>query len=227
MTARGWADLPAPHLARSLHDLSHGQGVRRPTRDDVSPLPTSQTPEQDSDGWIEFREEALAHLDALYGLALRLSGGDEARAEELVRETMIEACRNRDGFEPATSGRAWLTTILRNTFVGDLTRRTSRRSRVGPDEVEEPSVYENVRETDAEGAFFERIADEEVVRAVDGLPTELRVPLVLSDLEGLGYREIADTLGIPVGAVESRLQRARRRLQRTLYDHARGTGNVS
>lgn len=219
--------MPAPHLGRSLHDLSQGQGVRRPTRDDVSPLPTSQTPEPDSDGWNEFREEALAHLDALYALALRLSGGDEARAEELVRETMIEACRDRDGLEPATSRLAWLTTILTSTFVGDLPRRTSRRSRVGDDEVEEPSVYEDVRETDAEGAFFERIADEEVVRAVDGLPAELRVPLVLSDLEGLGYREIADTLGVPLGAVESRLRRARRRLQRTLFDHARGTGDVS
>ena len=175
----------------------------------------------------EFREEALPHLDALYGLGLRLTGGDEARAEDLVQETVLKAYRNWDHFELGTNCRAWMMTILRNTFINEFRRKKSRPDPVDYDDVEERSVFEELGETDPETAFFDRIVDEEVVRAIEELEPEFRLPLVLSDLEGLSYREIAEAMDVPVGTVKSRLFRARRRLQEKLYAYAREMGYVS
>lgn len=184
-------------------------------------------PEPDPQKLDEFREEALSHLDALYGLGLRLTGGDEARAEDLVREAMLDAWRSWESFEVGTNCRAWLMAIVRDTFIDEFRKREDRRPRDECDDVEERSVREELREADTEEAFFQRIGDDEVVRAIQGLEDELRVPLVLSDLEGLTYAEVAEALGIPVGTVKSRLFRARRRLQRELYDCARETGDRS
>ena len=183
--------------------------------------------ETDAEKREQFRDEALVHLDALYGLGLRLTGGDESRAEDLVQEAMLKAYRNWDDFELGTNCRAWLMTILRNTFINEFRKRKNRPSRVDYDDVEERSVYEDVQEVDPEGAFFDRIVDDEVVDAIEGLAPEFRIPLVLSDLEGLSYQEVAESLDIPVGTVKSRLFRARKRLQRQLYDYAREMGYLS
>lgn len=175
----------------------------------------------------EFEEEALVHLDSLYGLGLRLTGGDESRAEDLVRESCLEAYRSRDDFEPGTDCRAWLTAILRDTFISEYRERESRTTPVEhEDEASGRCVFADVKEEDPAGGFFDRIVDDEVVDAVEELDDALRVPLVLSDLEGFGYREIADALGIPAATVRSRLHRARRRLQGKLYEHAREMGCV-
>lgn len=199
------------------------------------PAPAAVTQEEDVPSMAptrgekreEFEEEALVHLDALYGLGLRLTGGDEARAEDLVQETCLKAYRSWDDFEPGTDCRAWLTTILRNTFISAFRRRKSRPTAVEyADEVSGRSVFGDVRDEDPAGEFFDRIVDDEVVEAIDDLDDAFRVPLVLSDLEGFGYREIADALEIPVGTVKSRLHRARRRLQEELYEYARETGYV-
>lgn len=175
----------------------------------------------------EFASEALVHLDALYGLALRLTGGDEARAEDLVQDAILKAYRAWDDFELGTNCRAWLMTILRNTFINDYRRRRRRPSPVEFDEVEERSVFPEVRDEDPEARFFDQIIDDEVVAAIDDLPDEFRIPVVLSDLEGLSYQEVADSMGIPVGTVKSRLFRARKRLQARLYDYAREMGYLS
>lgn len=171
-----------------------------------------------------FEREALPHLEALFGLALRLTGGDEAQSEDLVQETILQAWQSWDSYEEGTHCRAWLMTILRNKFINVYRRRRRRPPEVEFAEFEERSVFLDVVEDDPEGAFFDRLVDERVIEAIQGLPEEFRVPLVLSDLEGFRYQKIAEMMNIPVGTVKSRLFRARRRLQRQLYDYAREMG---
>lgn len=181
----------------------------------------------DDDKRTQFETEALVHLDALYGLALRLTGGDAARSEDLVQDSLLKAYRSWSDFTLGTNCRAWLMTILRNTFINEFRSRQRRPTPVEFDEVADRSVFEAVESTDPEGDFFERLIDAEVIAAVDALPDEFRVPVVLSDLEGLSYQEIAEVLDIPVGTVKSRLFRARRRLQGRLYEYAVEMGYIS
>ena len=164
------------------------------------------------------------HLDALYGQGLRLTGGDEGRAEDLVQDTMLRAWRSWDTYETGTNCRAWLMTILRNIFINDFRRQKSRPDPVDYDDVEERPVWGQLKEEDPSGEFFDRIIDDEVVEAIQDLDDEFRVTLVLSDVDGLSYREISEQLGIPEGTVKSRLYRARRRLQNELYEYARSMG---
>lgn len=173
-----------------------------------------------------FEREALVHLDALLGLALRLTGGDEPRSEDLVQETVLRAWRSWDNYQAGTNCRAWLMTILRNGFINKFRQRKRRPAQVEFSEVQERSVFMDVADSDPEGDFFEEIVDDRVTEAIQELPDEFRIPLVLSDLEGLAYQEIAEIMEIPVGTVKSRLFRARRRLQRQLYDYAREMGYV-
>lgn len=174
----------------------------------------------------EFEVEALVHLDALYGIALRLSGGEEPGAEDLVQETMLKAFRAWDRFESGTNCRAWLMTILRNTFINDFRRRKTRPTSVGFEQLAERPQAASLYEADPEGRIFERMIDDEVVAAIDELPEEFRVPLVLADIEGLRYQEVAELMEIPVGTVKSRLFRARKRLQERLYEYAAEMGYV-
>jgi RNA polymerase sigma-70 factor (ECF subfamily) len=168
----------------------------------------------------EFEDEALVHLDALYGLALRLSGGDEPRAEDLVQEVVLKAYRAWDRFEAGTNCRAWLMTILRNTFINQFRQQKSRPTPVEFEQVAERPFYDALYEADPEGRIFDHIVDDQVIAAIDELPEEFRVAVVLSDLEGLSYQEVAELMGTPVGTVKSRLFRARKRLQERLYEYA-------
>ncbi|MDP2470006.1 MAG: sigma-70 family RNA polymerase sigma factor [Candidatus Palauibacterales bacterium] len=168
----------------------------------------------------EFESEALVHLDALYGLALRLSGGDEPRAEDLVQETFLKAYQAWDRFTVGTNCRAWLMTILRNTFINQFRQQQSRPAAVEFEALAERPSSTALYEADPEGRIFDRIIDDQVIRAIDELPEEFRVTVVLSDLEGLSYQEVSDLMGVPVGTVKSRLFRARKRLQEKLYEFA-------
>lgn len=168
----------------------------------------------------DFEREALPHLDALYGLALRLTGGDEARSEDLVQQAALKAYRSWDRFEAGTNCRAWLMTILRNTFINEFRRDRSRPNPVEYDEIAERPPSDSLFEADPEGRIFDRIIDRQIVTAIESLPEDFRIPVVLADIEGLAYQEIADVLDVPVGTVKSRLFRARKRLQRELYEYA-------
>jgi len=168
----------------------------------------------------EFEREALAHLDALFGLAMRLTGGDEPAAEDLVQESVLKAWRSWDRFEAGTNSRAWLMTILRNTFINEYRRQKSRPTPVDFEEVAERPASSALYEADPQGRLFRGVIDDEVVRAIDQLPEEFRVVIVLSDIEGLSYQEVAELAGVPVGTVKSRLFRARRRLQDRLHEYA-------
>jgi RNA polymerase sigma-70 factor (ECF subfamily) len=173
-----------------------------------------------------FEREALPHLDTLYRVALRLTGEDAA-AQDLVQDTMLRALRGWAGFLPGSNARAWLVTILRNTFINDYRRRKREPALLELDGGSPHAIYDAVADSDPEGTFFSRIVDARVLAAVDALPAEFREVLVLSDMEGLGYAEIAAALDIPLGTLKSRLFRARRLLQRELYDHAVAMGYIS
>jgi RNA polymerase sigma-70 factor (ECF subfamily) len=172
-----------------------------------------------------FDQEALPHLDALYRVALRLTG-DASQAEDLVQDTMLKAFRAWGQYRPGTNARAWLLTILRNTFINEYRKQKREPVPVDIDLVEPYIVRPAGPDTDPEGTFFSRIVDARVLEAVQSLPDEFRDALVLSDMEGLSYAEVAESLEIPIGTVKSRLFRARRLLQKQLYDHAVEMGYI-
>lgn len=179
-----------------------------------------------------FEEEALPHLDAVYRFALRLSGAPD-QAEDLVQETFLRAYRSWDQYTRGTAAKSWLFTICRNVFL----RRRERRQR--HDEIVEENVersgggnpvnpvWVSVLGVDPEGDFFDSIVDRKIIEAIEELPEEYRTAVVLSDVEGLPYAEIAELMDVPVGTVKSRLFRGRRRLQEVLYDYAVEMGYVS
>ena len=172
-----------------------------------------------------FDAEALPHLDALYRVALRLTA-DPSQAEDLVQDTMLKAYRSWRQYRPGTNAKGWLLTILRNTFINDYRRRKHEPVAMDLEAVEPHALDRSIEEVDPEGSFFAQIVDAKVLEAIDALPQEFREVLVLSDVEGMRYAEIAETLQIPVGTVKSRLFRARRQLQVDLYAHAVEMGYI-
>ena len=172
-----------------------------------------------------FDGEALPHLDTLYRVALRLTA-DPTLAEDLVQDTMLKAYRSWQQYRPGTNARGWLLTILRNTFINDYRRRKHEPVAMDLEAVEPHALYRSIQDTDPEGNFFSQIVDAKVIEAIDALPTEFREVLALSDIEGMSYAEISETLKIPIGTVKSRLFRARRHLQTDLYAHAVEMGYI-
>ena len=181
-----------------------------------------------------FVEEALPHLDAVYRFALRLSGSPD-EAEDLVQETFLRAFRSWDQYTRGTKAKSWLFTICRNVFLRrrertkrheEIVSETATRSVSESAPLVNP-VWSSVQPLDPEGDFFESIVDERIVAAIEELPEEYRTAVVLSDIEGLPYAEIAELMEVPVGTVKSRLFRGRRRLQDVLYDYAVEMGYIS
>jgi RNA polymerase sigma-70 factor (ECF subfamily) len=170
-----------------------------------------------------FEQQAVPFLDAVYRMARRLAG-DPTWAEDLAQETMLKAYRAWEQFRPGSNVKAWLLTILRNTFYNEYRRRHPAQP-IGVD-VDAFTLYDAVQDADPEGTFFEQLLDDEVVRAIDALPHEFRETLVLSDMEHLSYQQIAAITGVPVGTVKSRLFRARKLLQKSLYDYAVEMGYI-
>ena len=181
----------------------------------------------------DFEAEALPHLDAVYRFALRLSGS-KATAEDLVQDTFLRAYRSWGQYTAGTRCKSWLFTICRNVFLRQRERsqrheqiveETSRHN-IDPVTRENP-VFAATRQSDPEGEFFNRLIDREVVEAIDALPREYRMAVVLSDLEGLPYNEIAEIMDVPLGTIKSRLFRGRRQLQKRLNRYALETGYIS
>lgn len=173
-----------------------------------------------------FTCEALPYIDVLYRVAVRLEREDAA-AEDLVQETMLKAFRSWHLYEPGTNVRAWLVTILRNTFYTLHARRRRLGQVVDIGEIEEFTLFDRVQEDDPEGRFFEQMVDDEVMQAVDALPEPFREVVVLNNLEGFRYEEIAQIVGVPVGTVKSRMSRGRRLLRKALYTYAVATGYLA
>jgi RNA polymerase sigma-70 factor (ECF subfamily) len=157
---------------------------------------------------------------------LRLSGSADD-AEDLVQETFLRAYRSWDQFERGTKAKSWLFTICRNVFLRSRERAqrhdeivSERADRAGPGPGPVNPVFVSALGSDPEGEFFASIVDDRILEAIEELPEEYRMAVVLSDVEGLPYAEIAEMLEVPVGTVKSRLFRGRRRLQEKLFDHA-------
>jgi RNA polymerase sigma-70 factor (ECF subfamily) len=176
-----------------------------------------------------FEREALAHLDALYSFAVKLARARDD-AEDLVSDTLLRAFERWEQYRLGTNIRAWLFTILYHVFVSRKRRVDAREVRAGDRPVDadgggrEPR--EPVGEADPEGRFYDSFLDEEITRAIDALPEEYRSAVVLSDVQGLRYAEIADVLRIPEGTVKSRLFRGRRILQKKLAGYAVDMGYI-
>ena len=178
----------------------------------------------------EFEREVLEHLPALLAVASRLMrNGSEA--EDLVQDSVLKAIRAREQFESGTNLKAWLLKILTNTFINRYRRGGLERSVLdGPDA--DPladgwvsaSTMESLR--DPESQALRPILEGEIGKALEELPTEFRLAVVLSDVEDLSYKEISDVMGCPIGTVMSRLHRGRRMLKSRLYEHARAMGII-
>lgn len=176
----------------------------------------------------EFEDLALAQMDPLYSAALRLTK-NERDAEDLVQDTCMRAYRFFDKFERGTNIKAWLFKILTNTFINRYRRKVKERTVV--EGVEREAVHERFISRDAtdfaanpEQYFFDRLLSDDVLRAIDALPIDFRLVVILADLQEFSYKEIAEILECPVGTVMSRLFRGRKLLQRTLREYAEGQG---
>ena len=172
----------------------------------------------------EFEELALKHLDPLYAAALRLTKNDRD-AEDLVQDTFLRAYRFFDKFERGTNMKAWLLKILTNTFINRYRRSVKERNIVEGSErdaVHERFVSREAAEYAAnpEQYFFDRLLSDDVLKAVDALPIDFRLVVILADLQEFSYKEIAEILDVPVGTVMSRLYRGRRLLQKALAGYA-------
>lgn len=182
---------------------------------------------------VSFEDEAIPHMDAVYRFALRLSGGTDS-AEDLVQDTYFRAFRAWDQYTPGTRCKSWLFTICRNVFLRQRERVQRHDEIVAEAAYEDPRalsreapVFAASHDSDPESAFFQSIVDEQILAAIDALPGEYRMTVVLSDLEDLSYNEIAEIMEIPVGTVKSRLFRGRRQLQKQLYEYAVEMGYIS
>lgn len=177
-----------------------------------------------------FTAEVEPHLHLLHRTALRFTQNAQA-AEDLLQDTLERAFVNFRRYQPGTNIRAWLLRIMNNVRISGY-RRDARRPQAGSlDGVEEFSLYRAVRHeriapADVEALVLNRIGEESIMRAIDGLSEDFRMVALLADVEGFSYREMAEILDVPIGTVTSRLYRARRQLQRTLWDQAIAAGVV-
>lgn len=168
-----------------------------------------------------FETEALPQLPALYNFALALTGASDA--EDLVQTTCVRALENFDSYRPGTNVRAWLFTILRNEWVSRH-RRTQRWTRLEVHTDDEEAVEFADEAADLEALLMGRRWSAEIKAALLALPESYRLPVYLKDVEGFGYREIAEIAGCPIGTVMSRLARGRATLRQALVQQARERG---
>ena len=183
-----------------------------------------RTPQQD------FEREVLEQLPSLLAVATRLTR-NPSEAEDLVQDAVLKAIRAHGQFESGTNLRAWLLKILTNTFINRYRRGGLERSVLESPDADpladgwvSSSTIEAMR--DPESQALRPILEAEIGKALDELPAEFRLAVVLSDVEELSYKEIAEIMGCPIGTVMSRLHRGRRLLKSRLYEHARAFGII-
>ena len=177
-----------------------------------------------------FSEQAMEHASALYTAALRMTR-NPADAEDLVQETYLKAYRAYGSFQEGTNLKAWLYRILTNTFINSYRAKKRRPEQSEIEDVEDLYLYRRlgglegaVAGRSAEDEVLDHFTDEHVKAALESLPEQFRMAVLLADVEGFSYKEIAEILEIPIGTVMSRLHRGRSRLQKSLYDFARSRG---
>src|SRR5947209_10400843 len=180
----------------------------------------------------DFEAGVLAQLDSLYRTARRMTSSQQ-EAEDLVQETMLKAFRFAHTYQPGTNLRAWLFRILNTSAINRYRKQASHPVTTSLPEGEEFYLYNRIRDlsgqeltTGAEDEVLSQYLDEDVYKALSDLPPNFRMPIILADIEGLSYKEIAEALQIPIGTVMSRISRGRRQLQRSLWEYAKERGYV-
>lgn len=173
------------------------------------------------------------HLDGLFGASLRLTR-NRTRAEDLLQETFLRAWRSFHTFRLGTNARAWLYRILMNAYIDGYRKHAREPEVVDQEDVDEYYLYAKVQESEdlrragnPEEVLLANLMDADVKGALDSLSDVFREVVVLADIEGFSYREIADMLHIPIGTVMSRLHRGRRQLQVKLWEYARRAHYIS
>ncbi|HEX2235776.1 MAG TPA: sigma-70 family RNA polymerase sigma factor [Actinomycetota bacterium] len=191
----------------------------------------SPPPTLSEDDRLRFQRDALPLLDPLYGAALRMTR-NPADAEDLVQETMLRAYRSFDRFEAGTNLKAWLFRILTNAYINVYRKRQREPQKVSTDQAEDFDLYQELRNHDShfeetpESIVLDALVDSDILEAIDDLPEQFRLAVVLSDIEGFSYAEMAEIMDVPMGTVMSRLHRGRKALQKRLWDLARERGIV-
>ncbi|MBI4509404.1 MAG: sigma-70 family RNA polymerase sigma factor [Deltaproteobacteria bacterium] len=180
----------------------------------------------------DFEREVLPHADALWGTALRLTR-NERDAEDLVQEALLRAYRFFHRFEQGSNCKAWLFKILTNTFITRY-HKERRLQETALTAAQEDALTEDILShevshsaRDPEGALAQRMLSDDVQRALESIPEEFRLAVILCDVEEFSYKEIADILDCPIGTVMSRLYRGRRLLARALHDYAVELGIIN
>lgn len=177
---------------------------------------------------VDFEREMLPHLDALYNFAIRLTT-DPIDAEDLVQDTIVKAFRFFSSYEKGTNAKAWLFRILKNSYINNYRKKSKQPQQVDYDEVS--TYYESVRSeqsdtTDMEDIMYRDMLDDQITKALQRLPEDFRTVVLLCDVEGFTYEEIANMLDVPIGTIRSRLHRGRNLLRVELEEYAdrRGYG---
>lgn len=174
----------------------------------------------------DFEEEIVPHLDAMYNFALRLTS-DPSDAEDLVQDTIVKAFRFFSSYEKGTNAKAWLFRILKNSYINNYRKQSKQPNQVDYDEVSE--FYETIRAdrtdtSDLEDKMFRELVDDDISQALDELPEDFRTVVLLCDVEGFTYEEIANMLDVPIGTIRSRLHRGRNLLKAQLKEYAEKRG---
>ncbi len=180
-------------------------------------------------GW-NFEAAAMPFVDALYNTAYRMTRNSQD-AEDLVQETYLKAYKYYDKFQEGTNFKAWLFKIMKNTFINNYRKKQAAPPQSDFADIEESfesQVSEEVtrKVKDPEAELLEDVLDEDIQRALEELPEDYRMVVLLADLEGFAYKEIAEILDVPVGTVMSRLYRGRRRLEEAMLRFAREHGYI-
>jgi RNA polymerase sigma factor (sigma-70 family) len=174
-----------------------------------------------------FDRELMPHIQSMYNFAFRLTQ-DEDDANDLVQDTYLKAFRFINSFEKGTNAKAWLFRILKNSFINDYRRKSKEPSKVDYQEVE--TYYDSeemagtAQTTDLRAETVQELLGDEVTNALNSLPVDFRTVLILCDVEGFTYEEMAKILDIPIGTVRSRLHRARMLLKEKLKGYASSMG---
>lgn len=180
----------------------------------------------------QFTTDAMQYAPQLFSTALRMTR-NRSDAEDLVQETYIKGWRSFHTFQEGTNLRAWLFRIMTNTYINKYNAQKRKGTEVELDDIEELFLYKRLGSIDqsqlsssAEDQMLELFTDDEVKNALEELPEDFRVPVLLSDVDGFSYKEISEMLEIPIGTVMSRLHRGRKAMQKMLYEYARERGLI-
>jgi RNA polymerase sigma-70 factor, ECF subfamily len=180
-----------------------------------------------------FTEQAMEFMPSIYSAALRMTR-NPADAEDLVQETYLKAYRGFGSYQEGTNLKAWLYRILTNTFINRYRAAKRRPDETDLDDVEDFYLYRRLGGLEearagrsAEDEMMELFSEEEVKAAVEALPEQFRMAVLLADVEGFSYKEIAEILDVPIGTVMSRLHRGRKNLQKRLYEYATNQGLIT